>query len=258
MSGFTADWLALRAPFDVAARSRPLARRFVDAIPRDGRIVDLGSGTGANLRYLLEMTGAARRWWLVDMDAALLAHAPIAPGIEHRQADLQSSIEELVGGAAAVTASALLDLVSAAWLDRLADSMTRHRLPGLFALNYDGRMSFTPADPADSIVIAAFNRHQTTDKGFGPASGPDAVRHLGARLLDAGASLATDRSDWTIASADTAMASAMIDGILTAALSMAPDHHAAIAGWAQRRRAQIAAGALALVIGHLDLCGTWA
>ena len=49
MSGFASDWLALREPYDHAARAQPLLAALAAwAAPR-GRlaIVDLGSGTGS-------------------------------------------------------------------------------------------------------------------------------------------------------------------------------------------------------------------
>src|SRR3546814_18266759 len=83
---FDADWLSLRAPADEAARSSDLTGRFGEALLRRGggavRIVDLGSGTGANFRFLaprLAALGAsAQSWRLVDRDENLLERvAPI-------------------------------------------------------------------------------------------------------------------------------------------------------------------------------------
>jgi len=257
MSGFTAEWLDLRAPFDRAARSRHLAVSFADALPEKGPVADLGAGTGANLRYLQAMLGEAQPWRLAEKDPALLAQAPAAPHIAHRHCDIDRELEVILAGVVGVTASALLDLVSAPWADRLAQIMARDRLPGLFALTYDGRMAFDPSDPRDSLVVEAFNRHQATDKGFGPALGPDAVRHLRGALRGSGAAIAAERSDWRVPATATAMVAALIEGMVTPATEMAPVHAAAIAAWADRRRAQIAAGVLRLTVGHRDLLVTW-
>ena len=53
METFDADWLALREPADRRARDGALPERLCAAWRRHGwsRVVDLGSGTGANLRY---------------------------------------------------------------------------------------------------------------------------------------------------------------------------------------------------------------
>ena len=77
MSGFKADWLQRREPFDAAARDRDLARRF-GAVLGDGqnkprRIVDLAAGSGANFRALAPLLGGDQDWLLVDHDPLLIA-----------------------------------------------------------------------------------------------------------------------------------------------------------------------------------------
>ena len=132
MTGFSADWLALREPFDVAARDRALALEFLARVPEHGRIVDLGAGAGSNIGYLNALA-AGRRWRHVDDDPALLAVARARfaadPEIELRRLDLAAALEAALDDAAAVTCAALLDLVSAAWLAHLADALARRRLP---------------------------------------------------------------------------------------------------------------------------------
>jgi len=92
MGDFSADWLALREPADSRARSaalvRQLADRFVESPNAPGttrlRVLDLGCGTGANLRYLaprLAPSLGGRRWvtqdWTcVDRNLGLLADLP--------------------------------------------------------------------------------------------------------------------------------------------------------------------------------------
>ena len=72
---FAADWLALREPFDHAARSVALARRLADRLPTRPRLVDLGGGTGSMFRFLAPIIGRGQDWILVDADAALLDDA---------------------------------------------------------------------------------------------------------------------------------------------------------------------------------------
>ncbi len=181
MAGFSAEWLALREPDDHAARSASLTRVVFDVLcAREPlRILDLAAGTGSNLRYLNHAAlgaGRSTRWLLVDHDPALLDLVPKAPGIETRCMDLATLDDRTIFEARAlVTASALLDLVSADWLERLARAIGKHRLPLYAALTYDGQVTFEPADPFDPEMIRAFNRHQRGDKGFGPALGPTAA-----------------------------------------------------------------------------------
>ena len=54
MSGFSADWLTLREPYDLRARSRDIIAAVaasVAALP-SVHIVDLACGTGATVRAL--------------------------------------------------------------------------------------------------------------------------------------------------------------------------------------------------------------
>ena len=87
--------------------------------------------------------------------------------------DLATGLDSLALDGAGITASALLDLTSAAWLDRLAERCGR--APLLMALSFDGRLSWQPALAEDDLVRDRFLAHQRTDKGFGPALGPDAA-----------------------------------------------------------------------------------
>src|SRR5262245_3364562 len=145
---FSAEWLALREPADHAARAERLAGDVADAVGGGDvlRVLDLGSGTGSNLRYLAPRLPRPQQWILVDRDAELLAAA--RRGVPHgidadvRQLDLRDlegeDVRSSLEGRALVTASALLDFVSAAWLDALADLCAGAGAAALFALSYDG------------------------------------------------------------------------------------------------------------------------
>ena len=182
MTGFSADWLALREPYDGRARNRDVLEAVVAAVGERTSIgvVDLACGTGATLRAIGAHLPARQDWRLVDNDLSLLARTvrPDGPGLTVTAVpvDLNRDLEAALDGPIdLVTTSALLDLVSGAWLERFAVEAAARRLPVYAALSYDGRVALDPCDPADDAIIAAFNRHQQTDKGFGPALGPDAA-----------------------------------------------------------------------------------
>ena len=213
---FSADWLTLREPADVAARSEALTRAVADALdPRlPLRAVDLAAGTGANARYLADHVHRAQEWLLVDHDPVLLSHVAqrmslwafarggeIACAFDTRQADLRTLDDPAIfSGRALVAASALLDLVSGSWLRALAARCREADAAALFALTYDGRMSCSPAEPEDERIRALVNAHQRTDKGFGPALGPDAVDAAAAYFADVGYQIRREPSDWVLGS----------------------------------------------------------
>src|SRR3954469_19825963 len=116
------SWLALREQADSAARSVELTRAVGAALreERPLRILDLGGGTGSNVRYLSPRLPVPQQWLVVDRDPDLLAQVP-APGV-HRHVDTLcrnlGSLDDpsLFSGRHLVTSSALLDLVSDSWL----------------------------------------------------------------------------------------------------------------------------------------------
>src|SRR5205809_2110421 len=146
------SWLALREPVDHASRSLTLARAVAAVLPPDRplRIVDLGSGTGSNVRYLSRLLPSPQRWLVVDREPALMAQATASDAsIESRTMNLGEFDADVIAGAHLVTASALLDLVSDSWLRRLAHACRAQRAAALFALTYNGRSRCSPAEPED-------------------------------------------------------------------------------------------------------------
>jgi hypothetical protein len=259
MAGFSPDWLALREPADHAARSADLTCAILDALPCDRplRILDLAAGTGSNLRYLLDAGSEPpppREFLLVDHDPLLLARVPEMAGVETRCMDL-SMLDDgtIFEGRDLVTASALLDLVSEPWLRALADRCAGSGAAVLFALSYDGRIVCTPEDSDDGTVVMLVNQHQRTDKGFGPAVGPDAANVAARCFDDLGYLVQRAPSDWLLTPASGPLQRQLIDGWAQAAGEMAPQQMRAIDAWRERRLAHIAAGWSAITVGHQDI-----
>jgi hypothetical protein len=263
-AGFDPQWLQLRSTFDNAARSGRLTRLFADSLPENPRLLDLAAGTGANLRYLAPRIGrSGQRWVLADHDRELLdavngeiARWPQqAPALQCQQIDL---VRDLGGLNPAdfdgIVSTALFDLVSADWAKRFTGWLAQAPRPVLLTLSVDGRLDWTPGDPADADMRGWIEAHQATDKGFGPALGPLAPALLAELLQGHGYDVSTEESDWIIGPGDAAMHRALIEGYRTAALEIAPAICAdAINGWAQRRLDASERGALMVLVGHVDI-----
>ncbi len=261
MSGFSSDWLALRAPFDDAARSPALAVRFAGLLPPRPRIVDLGAGTGAARRALGPLVGDAARWTFVEGDPALLRRAlaadaqPLARA-RGEQRNLAGGWTHILDrGGEAVTAFALLDLATAGWIAQLACALTHRGLPFYAPLVVDGRLRWMPGDADDALVARLFASHQRRPKGLGlgPALGPAAPAWTAAAFRRRHARVISVPSDWHIPAAAHGMLAAMIDGAVDAATHQSPPDAARVAAWGERRHAQAAAGSLTLLVGHRDL-----
>jgi len=241
---FSAEWLALREPYDHRARSSALAERFVAALPPGGSVLDLAGGTGSGARYLLRH-GPELSVTVVDHDLALLDGASAA-GLSVRRADLQSL--DGLPAADGVQAQALLDLVSWDWLDRFVAWLSDRTVPLLAALTVDGRVHWAPDDPDDEPVQAAFRAHQQLDRGFGPSPGAAAALELAERLSAHGWAVHTAAADWVVPATDRAMVEAMVHGTAEAARQTHPAAHR-VDAWAERRLRPDTS----LRVGHVDL-----
>jgi hypothetical protein len=256
-------WLALREPADIASRSAALTQAIVARLPhaRPLRILDLGSGTGSNVRYLSSRLPAPQDWLIVDRDPGLLAEVTgrsVACHIETLCRNLgapdDSADPPLFAGRHLVTASALLDLVSDQWLRALADRCRSTGAAALFTLNYNGRSQCAPGEAEDDAIRDLMNRHQrTSDKGFGPAAGPEAVDCAERWFVAAGYQVRREASDWILAPEQSPLQRQLIEGWAQAAEEIAPEQTRMIRDWLARRLTHVEAGRSRVVVGHEDL-----
>lgn len=273
MSGFSADWLALREPADHAARD-PRVQALVEArfAGRDEMtILDLACGAGSNVRAQASRLPRRQRWRLVDHDETLLAAARAAlvawadrvdcdAPLVLRKADrrLEISLEPIdlavfdrgvLGDAPdLVTTAAFLDLVSATWIGQFCDELERRRLPLYATLSYAGRERWRPAHPADEAMLEAFLRHQMRDKGFGPAAGPSAAHLLQRDLERRGYVVERGASPWRLGRSDAKLIGALVEGSARAVIETALVPEAVVEEWRAFRR-----GAASCEIDHVDI-----
>ncbi len=180
-----ADWLGLREPADAAARARDLVEevRVGPAQPADRVVIhDLGCGTGSMARWLAGQLPGPQHWVMYDRDGELLDLAAANPPgaasdgapvtFETRRRDVTRLEPEELAGASLITASALLDMLTAEELERLVAACAAARCPVLIALSVTGHVEITPPDPFDREVEEAFNAHQRRDTAGGRLLGP--------------------------------------------------------------------------------------
>jgi hypothetical protein len=258
MSRCSAEWLARRELYDRRARNAAVLGSVAQCFAAcpSAMIVDLACGTGATLRAISGALPHRQSWRLVDNDLSLLARAQQAFGAEITvrtiPLDLMHNVEAALDGPVdLVTTSAFLDLVSGEWIERLATEIAARNLPFYAALSYDGRVAFGPADEADARVIAAFNRHQRTDKGFGPALGPAAAESAIELFERIGYAIEEGASDWVLGPADNLQAE-VLSGLASAAAEIDGIATGAIDGWTRRRKLMLSAQCSKLRVGHVD------
>ncbi len=192
---FSADWLALREKLDQPARNRLLAGALARHLKELPHLLDLGAGTGSLFRFMAPIIGRSQNWIFADADESLLYVAldrtaewaerngfGVAsrqglgrPSLRLRTSTGEWQIQTLVTDLGrvphglpldtvdAVVCSALLDLVSRAWMARL---FTALRVPFYAGLTVNGHDAWTPQHCADPVVRTAFRRDQRRDKGL--------------------------------------------------------------------------------------------
>jgi SAM-dependent methyltransferase len=280
------EWLGLREAADARSRSAGLVEAITSALPKDRviSVLDLGTGTGSNFRYLVERLPPQQRWLAIDRSDTLLrdlesrsrawalergyrVDASPPPGalfvlagervnccvtVQARNLN-QLDDHSIFDGRDLVTASALLDLVSEEWLRTLAQRCRQAGAAVLISITYDGRFTCHPQEPEDEMIRRAMNLHQRRDKGLGgPAQGPHAARSAEQCFAEVGYHVMSDTTDWVLG-AEASMQRVLVEGWAQAALDVMPAQTGAIRSWQARRLAHIEAGRSRLVVGHRDL-----
>jgi len=293
MTGFSAQWLALREPADHRARDHALQTKvvtYLEGIARQRttpvRLVDLGSGSGSNLRALAPQLPPAQHWTLVDYDPALLAAAratltdwaeevvasnvPHAPHA-HDAAKTASSIEalsiikngkhitvdfrceDLSENIEAVLSEPADLITAAAFFDLVAERWLKrfcHALsvPLYTVLTYDGIEKWSPSDPNDAAILNAFHHHQQTDKGFGAAAGPTAIGLMKGLLEQRDFEVLCALSPWKLSESDRTLIEQLAIGSAAAVSETGLVDAGIVSAWSLKRRQ-----AQTCEIGHVDL-----
>jgi hypothetical protein len=274
MNTFSADWLSLRESVDHRSRNSLLQEKVIDylhqiADSKDGaiQIIDLGSGTGSNLRALAPLIHRNQQWTLIDYDPLLLNSArqklcawadstitdvkkndsddftTVKPltliknehqiTVEFLQNDLAKNLPAVLSRPAdLITAAAFFDLVAFDWLDQFCKLL---QSPLYTVLTYNGEERWLPEDPRDTEILKAFHSHQARDKGFGPAAGPLALVVLKQLLTQRGFKLETGKSPWMLGSDDSLLIAELARSTAQAAAETKLVSHETSEKWGMHR-----------------------
>jgi SAM-dependent methyltransferase len=269
---FSTDWLDLREAADTRARNSDVADAVAArlALRDELTVLDLGAGTGANLRATSHLLPSRQTWTLADRDTRLLEaaraklsrwadkHSADGDALElekndrkirviFRAADLAQETKALVDeGAQLVTASAFFDLTSENYIRDLSKAVVAAKAAFYATLTYNGLQKWTPHRPADNQMTAAFQRHQMQDKGFGLAAGPLAASHLVDQFRINGYLALSGESPWRLERADRMLIEEVIRGHAVAVAEVGGVDEKTVLGWLNVPRS-------AAFVGHIDV-----
>jgi SAM-dependent methyltransferase len=287
MSSFSTSWLSLREGADHRSRNSVLQGQVLKYLEQIGnlkdaplRIIDLGSGTGSNLRALAPLICHDQKWTLIDYDQLLLQAAreklcawaddtanwktnnqsnndsKIPPvtlvknnyviAVHFLQKDLANDLQSVLSEPAdLITAAAFFDLVALDWLEQFCKVLKTSLYT---VLTYNGKEAWQPSDPRDTEILEAFHHHQARDKGFGPAAGPLALNNLELLLKRRGFEVFTGSSPWMLGLNDSALIKELSAGTSNAAAETNFVTHEIAKQWGEQR-----AKSSRCEIGHDDL-----
>jgi len=251
------DWLRLREQVDARSRSRLLAEAAARMSRAPAVVHDLGSGTGSMMRWLVPLLGRDQTWVLHDWNPVLLERAveresQLGVVVETSVGDLARLRADDLGGASLVTMSALLDVLTRAEIEAVVRACVAADAPALFTLSVTGRVVLDPFDPGDRVFEAAFNDHQRRATDGRRLLGPDAVTTAIDLFTAAGWSVRAADSPWRLEASDRLLVAEWLDGWLAAAVEERPTLREWAEEYGRSRTAQLAAGALRIVVDHRD------
>ena len=259
----SSEWLALREPADAAARATELVEEIRPHLATDGmtEIHDMGCGTGSMVRWLAPQLSGPQHWVCYDRDATLLTRVDTGSAIgdgtpvtvETRQRDITRLDPGELAGASLITASALLDMMTAEELQRLVATSAGAGCAVLLTLSVTGRVDLAPADTLDQRVSDAFNAHQRRNIGTRRLLGPDAVGAAVDGFTRLGLNVLVRPSPWRLGPDQASLAAEWFTGWLAAASEMRTELGAEALPYARRRLAEAAVGRLSVTVHHQDL-----
>ena len=259
----SADWLALRARADDRARSAGLAEAAARLIGAGPLVVhDLGSGTGAMMRWLAPRLPGPQAWVLHDADPAILRHVDARSALDEfgLPVTVRTRVERLselplqaFAGASLVTASALFDVLTLDEARAVVDACVASGVPALFSLTVVGRVRLSPGDADDTALGTAFNDHQRRVVEGRRLLGPDSGKVMRNLFTDSRWRVRTERTPWRLGAADGGLIAEWLDGWVGAAVEQRPELGARATEYRLRRDADLGHGQLRVTVQHQDV-----
>jgi len=275
------NWLTDRFEVDAAARNKKVEECFFKLISykRTLNLIDLGSGTGGNLAYLLPKIKNNQNWHLVEQDAILIE------ACKHRlnkQFEVNNSsghsmsikndantihltwhhmdINEFLENTSyqnnfdVLTASALFDILPKATFQKILDFARSKKLLLFGTLNYENT-KFENASKADVHYAQLYQRHMKLPQVYGIKMGGDCkIDTLSLFNKTEKQNLNIGESNWLLNETHTSMLKQLIQFFAESIpdLLNSEIEHQNFSNWINVKNEQIKNGHLSVKVEHFD------
>lgn len=283
-----AEWLELRIPYDAKGRNSIVEASCQQYLKKRQslKIVDLGSGTGANCRYYLSKISQEQEWFLVEQNQELLEIAfdkLIVWAQENGyESQWQNSILVLKNQVYKITihrivgsildlenlidlntfdlavANAVFDLFSEKQFQTLLECLKKYHLPLLATFNYTGT-NFIPQTEDDSYFIKYYHQHMQRPQYFGRGMGPDCGSSMWEAMKRIGMNVLQGESPWEISSSDPVFLQLLLkfmEESIPEIIEEATLQHK-LNTWLLKKQQMIAQNKLSCNVTHQDFWGDW-
>jgi len=285
---FDPNWLNLRYAFDNAARNPQLEWDCINqfAFLSELKIIDLGTGTGANFRYYAEKLPQNQSWICVEHDPELTPYfwenvkkwanslnfdvKEGEKGLFLAKAGQQIEVQLVHGDILdldklvnlmdidLIVANAVFDLFSQDQFEAFSHILSQHQLSLLFTLNYED-MHFFPVEDQDAFFVQKYNSHMERAQDFGKGMGIQANEMMKLSLEKRLGQVELGGSNWDIQAKDTEMLRYLLH-FMEDALSNWPLNETELGAlrlWLARKRHMLDQQQLSLQVRHRDLYATF-
>ena len=187
MHKFNNSWLFQREKIDNLSKSKTLIKRINNVLKElnDIRIIDLGTGTGSNFRYLSKKINYYNQnWTLMDISKNSLEEAKNNIRINKKIKKISIINNDIIknihdtnfNNFDLVSGSAFLDIMPRQWFKSFHYKNINTKII-YFSINYDGYFTFFPKHKLDKKVLDLFNFDQKSKKVSNlKAVGPDCCK----------------------------------------------------------------------------------
>ena len=184
MHKFENSWLFQREKVDNLSKNISIIKKINSFFKsyNEIRIIDLGTGTGSNFRYLSKKIKYKNQsWTLMDLSKSSLNEAKKNIVINNKIKKINLKHDDIIKNIHQhtfkdydlVTGSAFLDIMPLDWFNKFYKLNTNTKLV-YFSINYDGYFKFFPKHNLDKDVLKLFNNDQKSKKNNkNKAVGPD-------------------------------------------------------------------------------------
>ncbi len=270
------QWLNQRFDYDSRSRNLDLEKEFLASLAEleTINIIDLGSGSGANLKYLSPKIDGQQVWHLIERDKSLMNHAEKTIELvkQTNQAKLRS-VHKIIADFTdkdlnvfketerrVFLANAVFDIIPLAtfltFLDLLG-SRPCNNVILYFTIHINEDLTIQPIHPLNQKYLSLFHQHMQRDQNGKRAMGPNTVREISNTLSQRGFLVKTADSSWDIKE-DSSFLKSNFDFIICATRELlGPKEVGEWEEWVQFHLKAIDQGKSRLHVGHQDILAYW-